>query len=231
MSVEFVRRDIIDSFIVPLTIRVANHFSEKRSSQISFVKLLRTRWKDLDVFKKRIEKEFSPFEDGAEIISIFEEAISGCTDVDTTNKVRGALAEGVLLGIYGNPIMKAKSFGWGSNVNLLSENKQHTHKVRYRCPKQCDINSPNCYNRETIDLGIWDGSYGEFFECKTRPSSVGWPEINYLKELNKNLNKKKIKHKIYFATTSTVDQTKLELSRKFPCEDFFEIVSLQESIA
>ncbi|QKP74875.1 MULTISPECIES: hypothetical protein [Bacillus amyloliquefaciens group] len=235
MSVEFVRKDENDQFIVPLTIRIAQHYSETRESKAYFIKIIRTKWDFSDDFKKLklIIKKFSSFEDGDEINSIFEQifSFSGCNDEVTVNKIRGALAEGVLLGTYGKSIINAKSFGWGANVNLLSDNKLNAWKIKYSCPKHCDSNFSDCYSRETIDLGIWDGDCGEFFECKTRPSSIGCPEINYMKELDKALNKKKIEHKLYFATTDTVENTRLSLAKKFPSEHFYEVISLQDSIA
>ncbi|UJA36968.1 hypothetical protein [Bacillus velezensis] len=52
-----------------------------------------------------------------------------------------------------------------------------------------------------------------------------------MKELDKALNKKKIEHKLYFATTDTVENTRLSLAKKFPSEHFYEVISLQDSIA
>lgn len=75
MSVEFVRKDENDQFIVPLTIRIAQHYSETRESKAYFIKIIRTKWDFSNDFKnlKLIIKKFSSFEDGDEINSIFEQ--------------------------------------------------------------------------------------------------------------------------------------------------------------
>ncbi|MGE6857468.1 hypothetical protein [Bacillus pumilus] len=233
MSVIFERKDVYDELIVSLTITVAQHFSVNRKSKKFFVKLIRGKWFISDEFKKSVKDKFSAleFEDEEEVNLIFEQAFSCCVDQKSVDKVRGALAEGLLLGLYGESIINSKSFGWGANVKLLSSNKKNAYRVKYSCPRHCDLESAECYSRETVDLGIWDGEYGRFFECKTRPGSVGRPEINYMKELFTALKKKNIKGKVFFATTDSVENAKMRINKKYPEENFFEIISLEDSIA
>ncbi|KFI01988.1 hypothetical protein P8846_11285 [Bacillus spizizenii] len=230
MSITFSRKDEIDSFIVPTTIKIADHFSVKREYILSFCHIVRlsSKWtiENMPKHLRFIKSKFTVFAGGEELVKILDEAFSKCNDKEDIDKLRGSLTEGLLLGAYGDSIVNSKSFGWGAQVNI--KNGIATLRVKYRCPLHCDSEQPECVSRSTVDLGFWDGSYGEFFECKVRPDSIGCSEINYMKLLNKELSKRGLKHNLYFVTTDTSDSMEMKMKNKHPKESFFKIISLQE---
>ncbi|MFK8881685.1 hypothetical protein [Bacillus velezensis] len=233
MSVNFVRKDDIDKFI-PITIKIADHFSVKRSYIRTFCKMVRNTSR-LNVINMSsqlnvIQSTFSSFVDGgSELCQILLDAFGECQDKSDLDKLRGSLAEGLLLGRYGNDILQSKTFGWGAQVHVQNKKGPNVLKVKYNCPHHNNIEYPDCVSRSTVDLGLWDGEYGEFFECKVKPDNIGCPEMSYMKVLNKELTKKGIKHTLYFVSTDTREAMKMKIEKKHPKENFYEVLSLQET--
>ncbi|MED1024620.1 hypothetical protein [Bacillus licheniformis] len=225
------RKDEIDSFIVPTTIEIADHFSVKRDYVVSFCRLIRSSMKwTIETMPQHlnfIESKFALFPNGGkELVAILKQAFSYCKDKTDINKLRGSLTEGLLLGTYEESIMNSKTFGWGANVIIKKGNRDWV--VKYRCPFHDDEAHPKCTSRQTIDLGIWDGSKGEFFECKVRPDNIDCPEMSYMKLLKKELDQQHLKYNLYFVTTDTLDSMEMKIKEKHPDENFFNLLSLQE---
>ncbi|MED4559852.1 hypothetical protein [Bacillus subtilis] len=231
MSITFVRKDKIDSF-VSTAIEIANHFSVKRESCLSLIKVIRTKW-SIDNIPKLLmlfKTKFSLFEDGQTLIDILEKAVSECNDDYDLNKLRGTLTEGLLLGRYSQSIVNAETFGWGAQVVIMDKDG-YPNELKYHCPSHNDENNPECFSRTTVDLGFWNGEYGEFFECKVRPDRIKCPEMSYMKYLNRELTQSNIKHNLYFVTTDTLDSMRMKVKKDHPNENFFKIISLQETSA
>ncbi|ATH94562.1 hypothetical protein [Bacillus glycinifermentans] len=229
MRVDFVRTDRVDQVIVPTVIEIAEHFSVKRSYVITFCKVIRNSWrwtiKDMPKQLNIVRTTFSKFRDGGlELCQILTNAFSTCSDKDDIDKLRGSLAEGLLLGAFGKEILRSETFGWGAQVFVIDDSKKQG--IRYNCPFAGS--RPNCSHRTSVDLGFWDGKYGEFFECKVRPDKVRCKEMSYMKYLNTELSQRDIDHSVYFVSTDTLEAMEMSMEEQYPEEDFYKLISLQE---
>lgn len=231
----FERTDNTEEFIEQAVKEIADHFSYKRSYLKLFVRMIRSSYmweiEDIESELQNIESIFRRFIDGgSELVPILRKAFTSCKKTKQLKKLRGALAEGLLISMYGgSSILDSPNYGWGARVKL--NNQETTLDIVYDCPFHTDKTKPKCRRRSTVDLGYWDGSNGKFFECKIRKEKITCSEYNYMNTLHRELSERKINHEIFLASTDTTDGIEMTLKKERNYNDIFKVISLQGTIA
>lgn len=83
--------------------------------------------------------------------------------------------------------------------------------IKYRC------DSPFCEgrdcdgNKETVDVGIWDGNLGEFLEVKVKPDWFQTKDVKYLNFLRNKLNDNRLNFKIHLVCLDDAELIKKQL--------------------
>ncbi|AOS66813.1 hypothetical protein CJZ71_15840 [Bacillus subtilis] len=231
----FERTDNTEKFIEQAVKEIADHFSNKRSYLKLFVRLIRNShmWKieNIESELQNVESIFQRFIDGgSELVTILRKAFTSCKKTKHLKKLRGALAEGLLISMYGGSnILDSPSYGWGARVKLNT--RETTLDIVYDCPFHTDKTKTKCRRRSTVDLGYWDGNNGKFFECKVRPENITCSEFKYMNTLHRELSERKINHEIFFVSTDTKDSIEMTLKKEQNYSNIFKVISLQGTIA
>ncbi|HZK25186.1 MAG TPA: hypothetical protein VFC74_07335 [Oscillospiraceae bacterium] len=211
---------------------IADHFKTRRSYLVDFCHLISRSWNwevvDVERNLEKWEKWFKASykrHNPTKIIDLVKKAFFVCTTKNDIMKIRGTIAEALLIGKFGgmellnNP--GGKTVGWGVVVYLNDE------KVRYHCIEK---KYASCRSRQTVDLGIFDGYHAKFYEVKVSPSGIGCKESKYLNELTNEMEKTEITFEFWFVALDSKQaiMTRLEKQKAIFEKQRFEIMGSQE---
>lgn len=216
--VTFERKDIKPRYLEQATREFSYHFQTKRVYIIDIFRLIvdskywskRTLKINIEDWKKSFFKSYEPLL-VSEIIELVVKWFNRCKyDSDITD-LRGFLVESLVMAYVrkNNKInMYGTNFGWGAEVTIHPSSGKRT--VEYICTNPTP--RYECKDRHTVDIGIWDGEKGKFYECKVNPARIGCPEVKYMDELSRNLSDCEISHEIFFAFANSSDNVTMRIA-------------------
>jgi|GEM_PF-2068208 len=230
--VTFERTDIKPPYIVQAALEFVLHFQIKRDYLKDIFRLIRNskHWnmQTLEINIKNWIKEFPEYESKDIILELVSKWFSMCKNDQDIKDLRGTLVESFVMAyvrkkhkINGNGI----NIGWGANVTIHpSSGNEMT--VYYTC-----TTSPKpegaCRNRSTVDIGIWDGHHGEFYECKVNPFWIGCSEMKYMDKLNRILSDCGISHDIFFGFVVSNDAATMQIA-DYDTDFKFQLIGAEE---
>ena len=159
-------------------------------------------------------------------LALVDKFFSVCRHDEDIKAMRGLVAENLLYKVfikrYEGQICKLDT-GCSVIVDGL--------EVIYVCPAPLydDVNHDADINKKTVDIGSWDGVYGEFGEIKVSPDSFQTKDIKYLRLLAQTLFDKALSHKVYLIALQNKELTQHRL-RALSCfmEDEFTFIGRED---
>lgn len=230
--VTFERKDRKPRYIVQAAAEFALHFQTKRAYLKDIFKLIinSKNWskETLEIDIKNWIKIFPEYETRDIIIKLITKWFSMCKDDPDIQDLRGTLVESFIM-TYARKKHKisdnGNNLGWGANVTIHPSNG-NDRTVYYTCTTNPKPDA-SCKDRSTVDVGIWDGHHGEFYECKVNPYWIGCSEMKYMDKLNIILSDCGIPHDIYFGFVVSHDAAKMQIA-DYGTDFKFQLIGSEE---
>ncbi|MBY9079570.1 hypothetical protein [Paenibacillus sp. CGMCC 1.18879] len=226
--ISFTRTDQVDEPIEGIAREFAEHFKVKRDYFRQFCRIIQVskRWRisDLSQSLSKWVSQFGAIGGRKTIIALVNKGFGLCKTDEDINNLRGIIVESLLIAAYGGAkILTQSNIGWGAKVYI--ENGRGTSQVvRYRCSAK---KTADCGDRATVDLGIWDGYSGKFFECKANPVSIRCKEISYMEYLRNMMKVHGISHETFFVCAESKDSIRIRLD-EYGCSPLLKPIGLEE---
>ena len=230
--VTFERKDYKPMYIVQAAVEFALHFQTKRAYLKDIFRLIMNskswRKETLEIDIENWIKIFPDYESKDIIIELITKWFSMCKDDQDLTDLRGTLVESFVMAYVRKKHKindNGKNLGWGANVTI-HPSTGNDRTVYYTC-----TTSPKphvaCKNRATVDIGIWDGHHGEFYECKVNPFWIGCSEMKYMDKLNGILMDCGISHDIFFGFLVSHDAATMQIA-DYDTDFRFQLIGAEE---
>lgn len=218
-SIDFRRTDVLSENFENFTLELAEHFKTKRLYLPVFCNfiILTKKWKfeNLQESLNKWKNSFGSVRERRKLTDIIERGFSACASNEDIPIIRGCMVEALVIGKHGGqkvlePNTKRKA-GWGAKVLLNTQSG--TKEVVYNCVENI---YPDCGSRKTtVDLGVWDGYHGTFYECKAHPIRFNCKEIQYMKLLQQVLSDMGASSEYHFVCPEREESIRMRLEDSF----------------
>lgn len=143
--------------------------------------------------RRRRKKIAAP--DTEQLIRLVKGFFEICESNEEIRKLRGLVPEKLLEKIFNDRYVGTVcKTGYGKGVALDGR------ELKYECPAPFETAEDCDKNRQSVDAGMWDGTYGEFVEVKFSPQAFQTKDINYLRFLAEELKAGSVEHAIFLVS-------------------------------